>query len=64
VAQVVDHLSSKQKALNSNPSTEKEREAGHWWLTPLILSILDVVIRKIMVQGQLRQTVHKTLFPK
>jgi hypothetical protein len=41
MAQVVEHLPSKPKALSSNPSTTKKKStpylAGHWWLTPVIL---------------------------
>jgi hypothetical protein len=34
--------------------------ARHQWLTPVILAIYEVKIRRITVQGQSRQVVHKT----
>jgi hypothetical protein len=39
-------------------------EAGCWWLTPAILATREAEIRKIMVQSQPRQIVHKTLSQK
>jgi hypothetical protein len=36
-------------------------EAGHWWLTPIILAVQEVEIRRISVQSQPRQIVCKTL---
>jgi hypothetical protein len=36
-------------------------EAGHWWLTHVIVAIQKAEIRRIKVQSQLGQTVHKTL---
>jgi hypothetical protein len=38
--------------------------AGHWWLTPIILANWEAVIRRIEVQSQPWQTVHKTPSPK
>jgi hypothetical protein len=39
-------------------------EARSWWLTPVILAIQEAEIRRIMVQSQPRQIVHKTLLKK
>jgi hypothetical protein len=36
-------------------------EAGCWWLTLVILAIQEAEIRRIMVQSQPGQIVHKTL---
>jgi hypothetical protein len=60
-------MPSKHEALNSTPSTaknrqtEKRRMAGHQWLTPVILASQEAEIRKIPVQSQPGQIVHKTL---
>jgi hypothetical protein len=35
--------------------------AGFWWLTPVILTTQETEIRRIKVQSQPRQIVHKTL---
>jgi hypothetical protein len=35
-----------------------------WWLTPVILAIQEAEIRRIMVQSQPGQMVHKTLSQK
>jgi hypothetical protein len=29
-----------------------EKEAGHWWLTPVILASQEAEIRRIMIQSQ------------
>jgi hypothetical protein len=36
-------------------------DAGCWWFTPIILAIQEAEIRKIEVQSQPGQIVHKTL---
>jgi hypothetical protein len=36
-------------------------QAGSWWLMPVILAPWEAEIRRIAVQGQLRQIVHETL---
>jgi hypothetical protein len=38
--------------------------AGHWWLTPIIFATQEVEIRKISVQSQPEEIVHKTLSQK
>jgi hypothetical protein len=38
--------------------------AGCWWLIPVILATWEAEIRRIMVRGQPRQIVLKTLSPK
>jgi hypothetical protein len=38
--------------------------AGHQWLTPIILVIWEAKIRRIVVEGQPRQTVIKIPPPK
>jgi hypothetical protein len=35
--------------------------AGHWWLTPIILATQETEIRRISVQSQPCQIIHKTL---
>jgi hypothetical protein len=39
-------------------------EAGHWWLTSIILAIHEAEIRRITVQSQCRQIVHKRPYLK
>jgi hypothetical protein len=36
----------------------------YWWLTPIILATQEADIRRIMVQSQPKQIVHKTLSQK
>jgi hypothetical protein len=40
---------------------EKKILARQWWLMPVILATWEAEIRRIKVQSQPRQTVHKTL---
>jgi hypothetical protein len=66
MTQVVEHLPSKHEALNSNPSIIKSflkriylgPGAGG---SPIILVTQEAEIRRIVVQSQPEQTVHKTL---
>jgi hypothetical protein len=39
-------------------------QAGHWWLTPIILTTQEAEIRRILVQSQPGQIVHETLSRK
>jgi hypothetical protein len=39
-------------------------QAGHQWLTPVILATQETEIRRIMDGSQSRQIVHKTLSQK
>jgi hypothetical protein len=48
----------KQKKKQSKKSYE---EAGHCWLTPVILATQEAEIRRITVRSQPRQIVHETL---
>jgi hypothetical protein len=43
---------------------KQKKSAGHWWCTPAILPTWEAEIKRIKVQGQKRQTVHKTLISK
>jgi hypothetical protein len=36
------------------------KRAGHWWLTPIILDTQEAEMRRIVVQSQPWQIVHKT----
>jgi hypothetical protein len=38
--------------------------ASPWWFTPIILATQEAEIRRIMVQSQSKQIVHKTLSQK
>jgi hypothetical protein len=45
----------------SKKTSEEGKITGRWWLTPVILVIQEAEIRRITVQSQPRQIVHKTL---
>jgi hypothetical protein len=54
-----------QQILKANiNAAEKNTEARHQWLTPIILATQEAEVRRISVQSQLRQIVHKTLSQK
>jgi hypothetical protein len=63
---VIEHLPSKYEAVSSNSSIKKKKKkkARHWWLTPVMLANYEVEIRRIMVQVQPEQRVHKISSPK
>jgi hypothetical protein len=50
-----------QEKINLTIRIHKEMRAGCQWPTLIILVIQETEIRRIMVQSQPRQTVHKTL---
>jgi hypothetical protein len=43
---------------------EKKKGARPWWLIPAILATQEAEIRRITVQSQQGETVHKTLSQK
>jgi hypothetical protein len=43
---------------------KKKQVVGHWWLIPVILAAQEAEVRRIAVQSQPRQIVHKTLSRK
>jgi hypothetical protein len=45
-------------------SLQRIVQAGHWWLTPIILATQEAEISRIVVQSQLRQIVPQTLSRK
>jgi hypothetical protein len=49
---------------SSAPFKNKTIQAGCWWLTPVILATWEAKIRRITVQGQPRQIIYETLYPK
>jgi hypothetical protein len=58
-------FNSKHEILLCNlKAIKSEMEAGHWWLTPVILATWEAEIRRIAVRSQCRQIVLKTLSPK
>jgi hypothetical protein len=51
--------------LNQNSILKKSTgSAQQWWLTPVIPATQEAEIRRITVQSQPRQIVHKTLSQK
>jgi hypothetical protein len=47
-----------------NKTNKKEKQAGHWSLTSIILTTWEAEIGRIVVQGQSRQIVLKMPSPK
>jgi predicted P-loop ATPase len=45
-------------------SQEGEYEAGHWWITSVILATQEAELRRVVVQSQPRQIVHEILSQK
>jgi hypothetical protein len=70
MAYMVQFLPSKHEAFSSTPSAiktqrkTKKKQAGRWWLTPVILAPQKAEIRRIEVLTQPRQTIHESLSPK
>jgi hypothetical protein len=50
--------------INVFPSIKTTAKAECQWLTPVMLAILEAEIRRIMVQSQPWQRVHKSLSRK
>jgi hypothetical protein len=44
--------------------SQKQKTAGHWWLTPVILATQEAEIRRLTVRSQPGQIVHETLSQK
>jgi hypothetical protein len=65
VAQVVEHLPHKHEALSPNPSTAKKQRTSqmisHWKeneISTVISATWEANIKRIMIQGQPRQTAN------
>jgi hypothetical protein len=50
--------------ISYSPRIKANRSARHWWLTPVILATWETEVRRIVVRGQPRQIVHKTISQK
>jgi hypothetical protein len=46
------------------PKKEKRKQARCWWLKLVFLATQEAVIRRIVLQSQPRQMIHKTLSGK
>jgi hypothetical protein len=46
---------------SSDENGFKRVQAGHWWLTPVILATQEAEIRRISVQSQHSKRVHENL---
>jgi hypothetical protein len=57
-------MQSPEFKLQSLKKRKKKTFAGCQWLTPLILATQEAEIRRITIQSQPRQIVHKTLSGK
>jgi hypothetical protein len=49
---------------NLGQDIQNTRRARCWWLTPLVLATKEAETRRIMIQSQLGQIVHETLYLK
>jgi hypothetical protein len=46
------HVRSRQKKHRGGNGYKRQNQAGHWWLTPVILATQEAEIRRIWVQSQ------------